>query len=115
MLRKLYEKLGIDGDSTRLGEILIMRDKCTRKQVLQALSSQKKEGAGRRLGSFLMSISRISQDDINEALDIQTYLRQEMCSEESMKNFEKAAKNFLIQRESLENIIDKTNGILSEV
>lgn len=127
MLRKILEKLGLaieeetsgTKEKALLGEILVMRDKCTREQLTKALEEQRTRGAGRRIGSLLMYTCNVSQDDIIEALDIQNYLREELCSSKSMERLENAANNFLMQkeifRESLKDMqvtLDRTNGVI---
>lgn len=130
MLRKILDMLGVDPSTEKeayrisgnnfLGEILIIRNKCTRKQVSEALEAQRVEGAGRKIGNLLMTIYEIGQDDITEALEIQTYLRENLCSNKSMEKLENAASNFLLQKQILQESIqdmnvtlDRTNGTLT--
>ena len=57
MLRKILDKLGVVPSTEKetyrisgnnfLGEILIIRNKCTRKQVSEVLEVQRVEGAGK--------------------------------------------------------------------
>jgi len=69
MLRKILEKLGLHTEvemveskgKALLGEILVIRGKCTREQLLSALKIQETEGAGRRIGSLLMYNYEVSQ------------------------------------------------------
>jgi hypothetical protein len=61
----------------------------------------------------------VSQDDIIEALDIQEYLREDLCADKSMERLEIATSNFLLQKhifqESLRDVqitLDRTNGVI---
>lgn len=127
MLRKILEKLGLyvevetggRKEKALLGEILVMRGKCTREQLLGALEIQEVEGAERRIGSLLMYNYEVSQDDIIEALGIQEYLREDLCASKSMERLEIATNNFLIQKQifqrSIQNVkitLDRTNGTI---
>lgn len=127
MLRRILEKLGLSTEvktieskeRALLGQILVMRGKCTRDQLLDALEMQKVEGAERRIGSLLMYNYEVSQDDIIEALGIQEYLREDLCADKSMERLEIATNNFLLQKqifqESLRDVqitLDRTNGII---
>jgi len=129
MLRKILEVLKpskqktiFSGGKSLIGEILVMRDKCTNEQVLEALEQQRIEGAGRRIGNLLLLTCNLSQDDIREALEIQSYLREEVCANKSMKKLEEATKNFIMQKEifleSLQNVhntLDEANGTLDNI
>lgn len=115
MLRKLYEKIGVDKDMTLLGEILILTDKCTREQVRKALREQKKTGVERRMGNLLISICNINQDDVNEALEIQAYLREETCPNESMKRFEEAMRKFATIKRGFQDSLDDISASLDKV
>ena len=127
MLRRILEKLGLSievktiesKERALLGQILVMRGKCTRDQLLNALEMQRVEGAGRKIGNLLMYNYEVSQDDIIEALDIQEYLREDLCANKSMERLEIATNNFLLQKhifqESLRDVqttLDRTNGII---
>jgi len=127
MLRKILEKLGIYTEAeivenkgkALLGEILVIRGKCTREQLLDALKIQETEGAERRIGSLLMYNYEVSQDDIIEALGIQEYLREDRCANKSMERLEIATSNFLLQKQifgqSIQDVkitLDRTNGII---
>jgi len=130
MLRKILDKLGVVPSTEKetyrisgnnfLGEILIIRNKCTRKQVSEVLEVQRVEGAGRKIGNLLMTTYKISQDDITEALEIQTYLREDLCANKSMEKLENSANNFLLQKQILQESIqdmnvtlDRANGTLT--
>jgi hypothetical protein len=127
MLRRILEKLGLSVEvktidskgKALLGQILVMRGKCTREQVSDVLEMQRVEGAGRRIGNLLMYNYEVSQDDIIEALDIQEYLREDLCADKSMERLEIATSNFLLQKhifqESLRDVqitLDRTNGVI---
>lgn len=127
MLRKILEKLGLPTEvgikdrkgKALLGEILVIRGKCTRGQLLDALKIQETEGAERRIGSLLMYNYEVSQDDIIEALSIQEYLREDRCANKSMERLEIATDNFLIQKQifqqslhSVQDTLNRTNGTI---
>jgi hypothetical protein len=127
MLRRILEKLGLlievktidSKGKALLGQILVMRGKCTREQVSDVLEMQRVEGAGRRIGNLLMYNYEVSQDDIIEALDIQKYLREDLSADKSMERLEIATNNFLLQKhifqESLRDVqitLDRTNGVI---
>jgi hypothetical protein len=123
MLRRILEimkpvkKRTIDsGGKTLLGEILVMTNKCTREQVLGALDQQKAQ-EGRMIGNILMEDYEISQDDISEALEIQSYLREDRCANKSMEKLIEAARNFMVEKENfresihdMQSTLDKVNG-----
>jgi hypothetical protein len=127
MLRKILERLGLlievetiaRKEKALLGEILVIRGKCTREQLLSVLKIQETEGTGRRIGNLLMYNYEVSQDDIIEALDIQEYLREDRCANKSMERLEIATNNFLLQKQIFQQSIkevkitlDRTNGII---
>jgi len=127
MLRKILERLGLPievktnarKEKALLGEILVIRGKCTRDQLLSVLKIQEAEGTGRRIGNLLMYNYEVSQDDIIEALSIQEYLRENRCADKSMERLEVATNNFLLQKQifqqSIQHVkitLDRTNGTL---
>jgi len=97
-------------DQTLLGEILVITDRCTRECVDQALELQKTER--RPLGDLLKSICRIRESDINEAIQIQTYMRSKEDVSKVIDRLERASRRLTKERALVKNSADQLMQVL---